>query len=610
VAAVIAGTCVVAGEKDNPAAEQQRLEQYKDWQRGLRGVAQRDDKALTRELESWMRVGGPDLDALRRIELPDNPTREQVVDYVSAILMASRGQRGHSSSHPQIAMLKKIGPENLDVLLEKASEGGDNFYLYWAIKSLVGDEHKPKILNALLADPGLLKVVSSKGWMEDAREILIEGLRKKPDYLPPQWIKTVASFADPDTYDDLKAYLIAGENRKATYEKIKDLPGIDLKETVALAWTNAALDRWERADMAPVAVQFGHLDALDLIVEALVDDCSTCGEIYAPRDLILRHTEARGTNEELNQWYVRHRHNLAFDEKAKVFRAPKAEAGGPPTEPSSNEIASQADLDKETLSSIKLPDNATREQVIEYVDQITRVLMRSPCMCLLEGDSRVAMLTKVGQKYPDILFEKTDSPEKFYIIAAIDDLANDETKQMIINALPRYNGLAEVIVDKKWVQDAKEILVGELRKMPNHLPTAWIRAVASFRDPETYDLLTAYLVNGSNKLRTYDAIRFLPSIDVPEAVTMAWDKVSRYDTYDKEQTAPVAVRYGHFDALETLVDSLDTSHPCFRYTAREAILWYTEARGRNDDLKDWFEQNRHRLFFDEKDKIFRVRKDE
>ena len=142
------------------------------------------------------------------------------------------------------------------------------------------------------------------------------------------------------------------------------------------------------------------------------------------------------------------------------------------------------------------------------------------------------------------------------------------------------------------------------------LTRAWIETVASFRDPETYDLLTAYLVSGSNKLRTYNAIRFLPGIDVPEAVTMAWDKVSRHDTYDKEQTAPIAVQYGYFDALETLVGSLDTSQPCFRSRVRETILWYTEARGRNDDLKKWFEQNRHRLFFDEKDKIFRVRKDE
>ncbi len=67
---------------------------------------------------------GPDLEALGKIKLPENPTKDQVRDYVAKIIAASRDQNTFSDSDPQVAMLQQVGPDNLDVLLDAYGRRG------------------------------------------------------------------------------------------------------------------------------------------------------------------------------------------------------------------------------------------------------------------------------------------------------------------------------------------------------------------------------------------------------------------------------------------------------------------------------------------------------
>ncbi|MDD2237702.1 MAG: hypothetical protein PHG65_10900, partial [Kiritimatiellae bacterium] len=199
---------------------------------------------------------GPDQEILATIVLPENPTREDVIDYVKEILTDSDCQRRYSSRDPQVDMLVAVGPENLDVLLMD----GYQYYAFLAVKQLAGPEHKELIIAQLPDYHNLIDVVVGQGWVDEVSDTLVAELKKDPENLPTAWIKAVADLKDPATYDDLKRYLIRGNGRSGTYGAIKDLPGIDLQDAVDQAWRRVRYDAhdYQKRDMVSVAIQYGH----------------------------------------------------------------------------------------------------------------------------------------------------------------------------------------------------------------------------------------------------------------------------------------------------------------------------------------------------------------
>lgn len=264
---------------------------------------------------------GPDRVALARIKLPENPTKQQVREYVSEILRLSRGQNVFSTRDPQARLLTRVGRKNVDVLLEYAGAANGGLYVSEVINRLATEDHKASIIDALAYERGLVEVVWRKRWEHDARKILIDELRTRPDFLPTEWIEAVASFQDPETYDDLKAYLVNGGNRHLTYEAIKDLPGIQLEEVVAKAWERAKREGgWAAMTMGKAAIGFGHIDALQCAVNELGAPPWRPDRMHDAREVVLRHIEFRGTNAEIRRWFHTNKDKLVFDQDTKKFR--------------------------------------------------------------------------------------------------------------------------------------------------------------------------------------------------------------------------------------------------------------------------------------------------
>ena len=209
-----------------------------------------------------------DFHELTEITLPTNPTKQHVIAYVRRIHEISQVQTVFSVDDPQVAMLTRVGPAHVDVLINML--GSEDAHLLEAIRRLVSEDHKQLVLQFLPIQHQLVRVVTSKGWEEEARGILISQLANRQGYLPLEWIQAVASFEDPETYDHLKAYFAFASNHAETYEVIKDLPGIELEEAVAAAWKRAQHEgRWEAKRMAAIAIDFGHVDALGYLIRLL-----------------------------------------------------------------------------------------------------------------------------------------------------------------------------------------------------------------------------------------------------------------------------------------------------------------------------------------------------
>jgi hypothetical protein len=268
-------------------------------------------------------IGGKKLnmEALDKIDLPDNPSKSDILKYFRQIVRATQNQRSFSESDPQVYMLLEVGHENLEYLVSYNADHMVDMYFTAAIKELAQEEDKELILSYLPRKRDLVKVVVAKRWEVDAKQILTSELAELPQHLPTEWVSAVASFDEPCTYDSLKNYLIYGSNRSWTYKAIKNNTSIeDLKTTVGEAWENAkkAHSEWDKNSFAPIAASYGHVDALEVIVNSL-DSPSSGPSVYQPRKLMFQYSEIRGTNDEIRKWFKINKSNLVFNEEIEKF---------------------------------------------------------------------------------------------------------------------------------------------------------------------------------------------------------------------------------------------------------------------------------------------------
>jgi hypothetical protein len=275
-----------------------------------------------------------DPEVLAKITLPDNPTKEQVREYVGKIVAASQGQNIFSDRDPQVAMLAQVGPDNLDVLLDAYKAPGigamGSYHVKYAIVRLAGPQHKDLVLAALPRIPELAQVVMTYGWQSDAKDALIGGLQTAREYLPDEWMQATASLHTPEAYEALKQYVITGpNNRSAAFEALQAAPGSgDLAPTVDKMWQTATSrgNPWDMSQAALIAIPYGHVAALEYGMSSLNDPNNQFMDSRRMRSLILRYTPARGSDQALFDWFDKNRANIVWDAAAKVYRVKEAAA--------------------------------------------------------------------------------------------------------------------------------------------------------------------------------------------------------------------------------------------------------------------------------------------
>jgi hypothetical protein len=263
---------------------------------------------------------------LTRFVLPPQPTKTQLKEYVGDLLAASQYWHAESWTELPVTMLAKVGPGNTDVLLgaiDRAWPGTNQAYLLQlAVLRAAGPEDKAAVLRALAANPILVDLVVKFGWQADCRDTLIAALRdERKNSLPRSWLTAVAALRDPATYPDLKAYLIRTHSRQSTYNAIRKLPGIDLRDTIAASWKAAESGtQAEAVDAAAMAVDAGYPDALATLVNVLrQDDVSEPQQITRAMTLVKRYTPATGEAAAVVAWYDANKDRLVFNARRGKF---------------------------------------------------------------------------------------------------------------------------------------------------------------------------------------------------------------------------------------------------------------------------------------------------
>ena len=103
--------------------------------------------------------------------------------------------------------------------------------------------------------------------------------------------------------------------------EIQRFPIEDLPAAVAEAWEKSKYEQgYNRISMAVIALQYGHLDALEALVESLASEGpDSYWMIQEARPAVLQYTGFKGSNKELKSWFEANRSVLKFDSEKKKF---------------------------------------------------------------------------------------------------------------------------------------------------------------------------------------------------------------------------------------------------------------------------------------------------
>jgi hypothetical protein len=269
----------------------------------------------------------------------------------------------------------------------------------------------------------------------------------------------------------------------------------------------------------------------------------------------------------------------------------------------------------EKMADIMFPSNPTEENLKSFINEIITASQSSGGISY--QDPQISMLALVGADNLHLLVAALPDGSHggmggYYLDRAIQALVEDRHKELILSNFARKQRLVSVVLQMNWEKDARETLISELNETNgSSLSTDWIKAVAALKDPETYDALTGYLSKTSNPAYVYDNLRFLPGIQLEDAVAKAWAKAkASSNEYTIGSMAVIAASYGHQDAIEKLIEFV--KNPPERLSSsvnpRLALVLYLDTKGTNEELFAWYEANKNSLVFDPESKKFKVKK--
>lgn len=276
------------------------------------------------------------------------------------------------------------------------------------------------------------------------------------------------------------------------------------------------------------------------------------------------------------------------------------------------DFATDHKVDTSALEKITLPGNPTKEQIRSYIEALS---IASAGQNLFDSkDPQIKMLGKVGRENLDVLIAAIEpSPFSFYLYAAVKNLEQPADRDLIISSLPRAPRLIDIIREHSWEEAAKPKIHEFLQTSTGTIPDTFVQALASLRDPSTYDDIVVAFSRSHGKYQLIKILRSLPGFDVQKAVDAAWEYrkttgpgyfSSCGDTEDYT-TAILAAQHGHKDALEYLFKVLDANVkvPPGYPNATEAIRSAADIPFAEPPVA-WYKKFRDTLRFDEEKKKF------
>jgi len=263
--------------------------------------------------------------------------------------------------------------------------------------------------------------------------------------------------------------------------------------------------------------------------------------------------------------------------------------------------------DFDEIEKIEFPTNPTPENLKQYIADIQSAT--SERYGWSDRDPQIEKLAAVGTDHLDLLLQSIrPGRQNYHLIQAINQIATEKNKDLILAALPRYPELAPLVLKFDWVKDARKTIIGQIRSS-RQLNDAWLDLSVALNDKEVYPYLIAYFITCNNKMQVYQSLSRLPELNLDAAVILkAWRNLCMNPNgqWERIQFAPLVLEQGNPDALKVIFDALQSNNGN-REQMRQTVLMYTDAFGSDGELVEWYRKNHDQLYFDQTAKRFKVK---
>jgi hypothetical protein len=259
---------------------------------------------------------------LEKIKFPQNPTKENLKAYVFTILEVSKNQNNFSPDDFQVEMFKKLGGEDLDVLINLLDyTPNSRSYLMHAIKAMATEQHKELILKEVAQQEELLSIINKYGWQSGIKDLIIDKL-ERGKFARVGWAHAAAHLKDPEINPSLVKYFERADSPADVYHVISHVPEIQLsEEQIVNAWERVRFGGLtEATDMARIAINYGRIDALDLLIQNLDSPNLHHTDKKKMLESVYKSTGMSGSAEGLKQWYGQSKGRLIFDSVTRRFQ--------------------------------------------------------------------------------------------------------------------------------------------------------------------------------------------------------------------------------------------------------------------------------------------------
>lgn len=277
-----------------------------------------------------------DLDS---ITLAENPTREQVREYVVKLVRTGDQIKRIRNTDPQVKKLQKVPAEHFDVLLgEDLRLMRGHGYVRYAVTGESAKKHKAAIIAAAGRESWLVSIIVQNKWTKEAGPVFVDAVNDDPLHVSTTLIRYAITADGPAVRDALIERLVAGDNRSSTYSYLKQIPGdpLELDTAVALAWERVNNDPAmanERRRLLHYAMQHGQPGAVEESVNmyrAYAERLNNPKLSKASRDSTARllrsrvvdHFQFDGEVDEFYSWYDRVKDRVQWDRVARKYCVP------------------------------------------------------------------------------------------------------------------------------------------------------------------------------------------------------------------------------------------------------------------------------------------------
>lgn len=256
------------------------------------------------------------------------------------------------------------------------------------------------------------------------------------------------------------------------------------------------------------------------------------------------------------------------------------------------------------LEALHLPTTPTRDEVRNYILAIHGISASQDIT--RKTDPQIQMLLDIGPEHLDLLLQQVrDYPSTYHERRALRHLAQPEHKELVLQNLLRVPVLAKAILNYKWYEEARSILILGLQEHET-LPVDWLLATLALEDPATYPHLAEFFVRAQYRSKTYAHINKLPNIQLDNVVARAWEQAKNESMTSRNDMIPIAISHGQTDALLETCKALKNKRlsKVDQERLKATFRKHTGISGSPEELRNWYDEHHGKLKFDPATKMY------